>query len=139
SIAAKNLNTVIVPGIMGSRDDHTCCEAVFAGEIRDCRGGDDTRILNGRARFGKSSGKDGGDPGAGLASIHSEDHGGVGRGVFELVREGESHGVDGLWVERRLTGYSANSIGSEECSHASFFLGSCLIFVMRLSRVPLAR
>src|ERR1700683_442646 len=125
TVTAKDLDAVVLPGIVRGGNHHAGGESVTAREERDGRRRDHAGALDLCAAFAETCGKDGGDPWAGFASIHAKDDAGMLVRSVELMREGEADRVDRLCIERGFAGDRANAVRATQLSHG--FVGSSSI------------
>ncbi len=130
SVGAKELDAVILPGIVRGGDDNARVEAVSTREERHGRRGDDARAFDRGSGFTQSRGEGGGDPRTRFARIAAQKNLGSRRGLSKRVGEGEADGVDGCWVERSLACDGANAVGAEELA--------CVVAAHDFDFLPLA-
>ena len=112
SVAAEELDAVVLPGIVRGRDDHAGMKAMGARQKGHGRCGHNARALDPRSRLTQSGGQHGSDPRAGLARVAAQDHLGL-RG-FERVAEGQAAGKNRGCIEGFFPCDGADAVGTEE-------------------------
>ncbi len=135
AVGAEDLDAVILPGIVRGGDDDTCRKTVRVREESNSRSSDDTSVLDRGAPGSEAGGERSGDPTSGFAGVHAEEDT---RGGTEMMGKGEADGVDGRFVERGLTGDSADAVGSKELLH-ELRVSVTFVAVTWASRLPLPR
>ena len=131
AVRAKELDAVVLPGIVRSRDHHACVETVRAREKRDRRRGHNARAFDLCACLAQALCQRGRDPRSGLARVAAEKHPGFCCGFSQRVRQRQSHAVNCRGVERGLARDGANAVGAEK-----FTCGRCGHDVDFLPRLP---
>ena len=125
AVGAKELDAVVLPGIVGGGDDYSGGEFVAVGEEGYGGSGDDSGGLYGGASGDEAGGESGCDPGAGFAGVHAEEDFGL---CAEMMSQGQADGVDGGGVEWGLAGDGSDAVGSEELLHCGAVLRGAVDF-----------
>src|SRR5580692_2498533 len=124
SVGTEELDAIVLPGIVGGRDDNSGSEAARAGQEGNSRSSDDACRLDRCTDAGGHNTRRnrGSYPDAGLASIHTEQYSRVQSGASERMCERHANRVDGQRVERRLAGNGADAVRSKELLHVATVL-----------------
>src|ERR1700722_8395439 len=110
----EHFDAVVAIGIVRGGDHDSRGEVIGAGEIGDAGSGNYTGEAHVDAAAQKSAGYLRGDPRAGFASIHANDHTDSRREAAEVGAQSHAKSVDGGRVERILARQAANTVGAEE-------------------------
>ncbi len=114
SRAGEELHAIVVVGIVRSGNHHAGRKSLFAHQAGDSGRGDYPRKGVASALFGQPGGDLGGDMGPGFAGVHADQHARLLVAQPEVASEAAAHPVKGLVVERVLSGYAPDAIGSEK-------------------------
>ncbi len=114
AVAAEELDAVILPGIVGGRDDDSGGKAVGAGEIGYAGSGEHSGADEAASGIAQAARDGFCDPAAGFAGVLPEYDLGVGRTAHETRTAGASNGVDRSAIEGIFTGDAANAVGSKQ-------------------------
>jgi hypothetical protein len=117
TVGAEELDAIVLPGIVRSGENDAGLESMRSGEEGDRRGRHNTGAFNVRSRLAQAGGKSGGDPGAGLARVASENYSGFACRFVQGVAKSQANGEDGGWVEGIFTRAGANTVCAEELAY----------------------
>ena len=130
SIAAKEFDAVVLPGIVGSGDNNAGVEPVRPREKCDRGSGDDTGAFDSRSSFAQAFGESGGYPRAGFARVAAENHFRLCGRFAQGVCQCEADAVDRRRIEGALSCDGANAVGAKE--FACSIGGHCADLLLRL-------
>ena len=145
AVRAKELDAVVLPGIVRSGDHRARVETVRAREKRDRRRGHNARAFDLCACLAQALCQRSRDPRPGLARVAAQKHPGLfhslpthGRrpvrgdpGLAQRVRQRQSHTINCCRVQRCLARDGANAVSAEK-----FTCGRCGHDVDFLPRLP---
>ena len=96
SVAGKNFDAVVGPGIVRGGDDDSGGHSAGTRQVGDAGSGDDAGAVNVDADSGQTFGDAIGDPAAGFAGVLADDGFRSGRCADEIVAEGASDEIGAL-------------------------------------------
>src|ERR1700676_4435218 len=116
SIARENLDAVISPWIVRSRDNDPGSILSRTREIRHARRRNDARTMNFTSARNQSHRYAVGDPTTRFPGVLANHHPRIRITANQIMTQGAANEICTLRRQREFTGYAANAVGSKELS-----------------------
>src|SRR5262249_50108590 len=120
TIAAEDLDTVVLPGIVRGGDDHAGGKAPRVRQVGNAGRGDDSCALHRNTGLAEAAREGVGYPGTRFAGVLAN-HQAAGA-LRKVVAKGPANGMNGRSIQGVFPRQAADSIGPEKLSHPSTLL-----------------